>query len=191
MNPPKLLRYLYYRCVRIHGRPREVALGMAIGLVVGLTPTLGVQMVIAVALAAALGQSKIAAGLGVWISNPVTAPLVYGTTYSVGALALGYPWRPPAGFLSALTTFHGLTSSIFLPLWVGALILALPVALAGYWSTYQAVVAYRLKVRARRAKRLHRWKWSPHEGWHRVRLGSAEPAQEEPLGERGPGSSHR
>ena len=36
MRVPKTLIYLYCRCVRVHGRPREVAMGMAIGLAVGL-----------------------------------------------------------------------------------------------------------------------------------------------------------
>jgi uncharacterized protein (DUF2062 family) len=174
MNLRKPLRYFYYRCVRIHGRPREVAMGMAIGLAVGMTPTMGIQMALSVALAALMGQSKIAAALGAWISNPVTVPIVYGSTYSVGAWILGHPLRPPAGFIKTLTSLHGLTSSIFLPMWVGGAVLALPTALVGYWLTYQAVVAYRLKVRHRRKRRLHKWKWSRQQGWHRVRLAGAD-----------------
>ena len=72
MRVPKFLIYLYYRCVRLHGRPREVAMGMVIGLAVGMTPTLGVQMLIAITLAAVLGQSKIAAGLGVFFGQFAT-----------------------------------------------------------------------------------------------------------------------
>ncbi len=170
LNPRKTLRYLYYRCVRLHGRPREVAMGMAIGLAVGMTPTMGFQMAIAVALAALLGQSKIAAGLGVWITNPVTAPVVYSVTYSVGALLLHVPLRPPEGFWMTVTNLHGLTFGIFGPLWVGGLVLAVPVAAAGYWITYEAVIAYRLKIKHRRANRKHQWRWSPQHGWHRVRV---------------------
>ncbi|MHB8765367.1 MAG: DUF2062 domain-containing protein [Deferrisomatales bacterium] len=177
MNLRKSLRYLYYRCVRIHGKPREVALGMAIGLAVGMTPTMGAQMPVAVVLSAACGQSKLAAAAGVWITNPVTAPVVYGATYVVGALLLGHPLRPPDGFLRTLASLKGFTSGIFVPLWVGGLILAVPVAAAGYWITYQAVVAYRLQIRHRRARRLHRWRWTPHDGWHRVRVQPADPGE--------------
>ncbi len=171
MKLPKLrktLRYVYFRSVRVHGRPREVALGMAIGLAVGMTPTMGFQMVIAAALAALLGQSKISAALGVWISNPLTAPLIYVPTYTLGAWVLGCPLRPPHGFLETITDLHDLTASIFAPLWVGGLLAAVPVGIAGYWLTYQAVIAYRLKVRHRRAASRHHWTWSAHEGWHRV-----------------------
>lgn len=141
---------------------------MAIGLAVGMTPTLGIQMPIAVALAALMGESKLAAAAGVWISNPLTAPFLYGCTYTVGAWFLHHPLRPPEGFWRALTSLHALGSEIFLPLWVGGGLLAIPVATAGYWITYEAVIAYRLRVRHRRANRLHKWKWNPHEGWHRV-----------------------
>jgi len=168
MKLHKTLRYLYYRSVRLHGKPHEVAMGMAIGLAVGMTPTMGVQMPIAIAIAALLGQSKIAAGVGVWITNPVTAPIIYLITYLLGAFLLGYPLAPPTGFVHAITHLKALTWQIFLPLSVGGLVSAVPIAVTGYWLTYQAVVAYRLQIKHRRASRLHRWKWNPHHGWSRV-----------------------
>jgi hypothetical protein len=57
-----------------------------------------------------------------------------------------------------------------MPLLVGGAIAAIPLSIAGYWVTYQAIVAYRLKVRHRRANRLHKWKWNPQQGWYRVSL---------------------
>ncbi|MDW7712235.1 MAG: DUF2062 domain-containing protein [Deferrisomatales bacterium] len=168
MNLRKTLRYLYFRFVRLHGKPHEVAMGVAIGLGVGMTPTMGVQMPIAIAIAAIFRQSKIAAAAGVWITNPVTAPLVYFITYALGAFFLGYPLRPPEGFRHSISHMQGLTSNLLLPLVVGGFVAAIPMAVTGYWFTYQAVVAYRLKVKHRRANRRHRWKWNPHQGWHRV-----------------------
>ena len=168
MRLNKTYRYFYYRSVRIHGRPREVAMVMAIGIAVGMTPTLGFQMLIAIALAALLGQSKVAAAIGAWITNPLTVPLIYGSTYTVGAWVLDYPLRPPGGFLHSMSTLDSVTESFMGPLWVGGALLAVPVTAAGYWLTYQGVIAYRLKVRHRRANRLHKWKWNPHDGWHRV-----------------------
>ncbi len=180
MKTPKTLRYFYYRFVRLHGRPHEIAMGMAIGLAVGLTPTMGVQMPIAVAIAAVLGQSKIAAALGVWISNPVTAPVVYGTTYTLGALILGYPLHPPEGLMRAMTNLHSLTSGILWPMLLGGAVLTVPIAVTGYWLTYQAVVAYRLRLRHRRANRMHKWKWNPQTGWHRENLASRKQAGGDP-----------
>ncbi|GAB4246848.1 MULTISPECIES: DUF2062 domain-containing protein [Deferrisoma] len=168
----KTTKYLYYRCVRLHGKPREVAFGLALGLLVGFSPTMGFQMVIAVVLATLLGQNKLAAALGVWITNPLTAPVIYSLTYSVGAWILGMPLRPPEGFWHALTDVGNLTHHIFAPLWIGGFVVGIPVAALGWWITYEAVIAYRLKVKHRKANRLHRWKWSPHHGWYRESLAS-------------------
>lgn len=192
VRTPKILRYIYYRFVRLHGKPREVAMGMAIGLVVGMTPTMGIQMLIAVALAAAFGHSKIAAGLGAWISNPLTAVPLYLTTYRVGKCtlaALGYPLHGMGSsqefqnFMAQLTTSGLALSTIqtygwaafwhesrwFLGLtFLGGGLLSVPLAIGGYWLTYQSIIAYRLKIRHRRANRLHRWRWNPHDGWHRT-----------------------
>ncbi len=178
MNLQKTLRYFYYRSVRLHGKPHEVAMGMAIGLAVGMTPTMGVQMPIAIAIAALAGQSKIAAGAGVWITNPVTAPVVYFVTYALGAFILGQPLHPPTGFLHTITHLKTLTWNVFLPLLVGGVISAIPMGITGYWITYQAIVAYRLRIRHRRASRLHRWRWSPQAGWHRVTLSPEQGGRE-------------
>ncbi len=180
-------------------------MGMAIGLAVGMTPTLGVQMLIAITLAAVLGQSKIAAGLGVWISNPITALPLYMTTYRVGEwtlAALGHPVLHLGSahefrrFVAQLTTSGVALSAIqtygwdafwhesrwfFTLTFLGGCILTVPLAIGGYWLTYQGVIAYRLKVRHRRANRLHKWKWNPHEGWHRVSVDDSKHSRQPPV----------
>jgi uncharacterized protein (DUF2062 family) len=140
---------------------------MAIGAAVSLTPLPG-HVLIAVTLAALLGQSKLAAGAGVWINNPLTLPVFYGSCYAVGAKLLGYPLRPAGGFWHAFTHLDSFTSGLMLPLWVGWPFVAAPVAALSYWVTYQAVVAYRLRAQARRAEALHRWHWDPDRGWSRI-----------------------
>ncbi|NTU60538.1 MAG: DUF2062 domain-containing protein [Deltaproteobacteria bacterium] len=167
MRFQKKLRYIYYRAVRGHGKPREVALGMAIGAAISITPVLG-HTPLAVALAALTGQSKLAAALGVWVNNPLTMPFLFGASYTAGALVMRAPLTPPGGFLHAATHVASLGKAIYLPMLVGSLILALPLGAAAYWLTYQAVVTYRLKKRERRASRLHRWHWTAERGWHRL-----------------------
>ena len=75
----------------LRGRPREISLGMAVGVFVGITPTIPFHTLLAVALAAALRGSKLAAALGVWVSNPLTIPFFYYGSYRLGSFVLGLP----------------------------------------------------------------------------------------------------
>lgn len=163
----KKLRYLYYRAVRGRGSPRELAFGMAIGAAISVTPTLG-HTPVAVALAAVTGQSKLAAAAGVWVNNPVTMPFLYGLAYAVGAWFLGKPLRPPSGFLHAMTNLASLTSGVLLPLWLGSVLVGIPLGAATYLATYWAVVTYRKRKAERRSGRQHRWHWTEERGWHRL-----------------------
>jgi uncharacterized protein (DUF2062 family) len=84
-------RKVYERILKIRGEPREIALGMGLGLFVAMSPTMGFQMVIAIFLATLFKWNKIAAALGVWLTNPLTAPFIYGLTYLVGSFVIGLP----------------------------------------------------------------------------------------------------
>ncbi|MBW2174974.1 MAG: DUF2062 domain-containing protein [Deltaproteobacteria bacterium] len=91
----KFARYFYDRFIRLHGSPEEVAWGAAIGFFVAMTPTMGIQTYLAVPIAAVFRISKVAAALTVWLTNPVTAPIIYGFNYMAGAKLLGYPLNAP------------------------------------------------------------------------------------------------
>ena len=80
---------LRQRFLKIRGEPREIGLGFALGIFIGMTPFMGFHTASAVFLAALFKWNKIAAAAAVWISNPATAPFVYGFTYYVGAKATG------------------------------------------------------------------------------------------------------
>lgn len=79
-----LLRFL-----RLHGTPNDIARGFALGIFIGMTPTFGLQMLIAVFFAMLLRENKLAAVLGVWITNPLTAPFIYAAEYETGRVLLG------------------------------------------------------------------------------------------------------
>jgi len=70
--------------VRLHGSPRDIALGAAIGIFVAFTPTIGFQMLIAAFLATLVGANRPAAIIPPWITNPITIPPIYGLTYWLG-----------------------------------------------------------------------------------------------------------
>lgn len=77
------------RLIRLQAEPEDIAKGFALGIFIGMTPTFGFQMLIAIFLALLLKENKIAAAIGVWITNPLTAPFIYALEYESGRLLLG------------------------------------------------------------------------------------------------------
>jgi uncharacterized protein (DUF2062 family) len=143
------IRKAYHRFLKIRGNPREIALGLALGLFVGMTPFMGLHTAIAVPLAALCKWNKFSAALAVWVSNPLTAPFVYGLTYIVGAKVLfiqdGY--KLPLEFnLDAL--FYTLRSApeIIGILLVGGIVVGLPLAAGGYYFAFKAITEYRESI---------------------------------------------
>jgi uncharacterized protein (DUF2062 family) len=122
------------RLVRLRAEPDEIARGMALGLFIGMTPTFGIQMVLALALAFLLRQNKIAALIGVWITNPLTAPIIYGTEYQVGRVLMGLP-HPTTDIQFNYEAMQELGWLVLSPLCVGSLVIGISVALVGYALT--------------------------------------------------------
>ena len=128
-----LLRFL-----RLQGAPDEIAKGMAIGIFVGMTPTLGLQMLIAIFIAMLLKQNKIAAALGVWITNPVTAAPIYALQYESGRRLLQLPLLqfPEELTFEAMKT---LGWDLMVPLLFGSLIYAVICSIIAYSVTLRCI----------------------------------------------------
>lgn len=145
----------YERFLKIRGNPKEIALGIALGIFIGFSPTLGLQMAIAVFFAALLKWNKIAAAIGVWVSNPATAPFLYSFTYLAGARLLGikneFPFSPGLNW-DLVIRLLGKTPEIFVALTIGGIVLGLPVAVIGYYLSFYAVQRYREKVKEKVAR---------------------------------------
>jgi hypothetical protein len=145
-----IFRKVYKRFIRIRGNPREVALGFALGIFVGMTPTMGVQTPIAIFFAALCGWSKLSAAIGVWISNPLTAPVIYGVTYITGAkmmhlapvfkLPLSPTWSTLKAMLMKAPQALGAMT-------VGGIVIGLPLAVLAYYLSYGAVEKYQKDVK--------------------------------------------
>jgi len=126
------------RFVRLRGLPEEIARGMALGIFVGMTPTMGLQMPIGLACAWLLKQNRIAAVLGVWVTNPATAPFIYGVEYEVGRRLLGmdYVAFPDELTLESVTQMGW---EVVAPLWLGGILAGLLLAPVAYWMTLRLV----------------------------------------------------
>jgi len=142
----KLVRAFYDRSVRLHGSPEQIAWGAAVGFFVAMTPTMGIQTYLAVPIAALFGFSKVAAAATVWITNPVTAPFLYGLSYMIGAKLLGYPLKTP--FLSnpSWETFWHAGEHVMLALTLGGVITGVIVAIVGYFVVLAMVRTAREKA---------------------------------------------
>ena len=137
----------YHRIVQIEGTPRNIALGFALGLFIGMTPTMGFQMAIAVFFAAIFGWNKISSAAGVWITNPVTAPFVYGMNYMAGKKIFHIQvTTPPMADFSMKSVIDLLceTPDILLALTLGGIVIGIPLSLGGYYLTYSVVQKYQI-----------------------------------------------
>jgi uncharacterized protein (DUF2062 family) len=161
----KLLKGFYNRFLRIRGTPRQVAMGFALGIFVGMTPFLGFHTVIAVMMASLIKWSKLAAGIGVFITNPFTAPFIYPLTYRLGVSVTGFS-NP--SLLRKLFESGGLiellkdSPMIIVDLIVGGVVIGLPLAVIAYLAVLhivtQARARMKLRKERRKARRMHRMK---------------------------------
>jgi len=143
MEIRRQLKLYYLKIVRLRETPEDIARGMALGLFIGMTPTMGFQMPIALAASTIFKENKIASVLGVWITNPLTAPAIYFFNYKVGAFVMGKEVTFPAS--AGLEALVSMGADILLPLWLGGFVVGVIVGAFGYFSTLRAVRVYRGK----------------------------------------------
>ncbi len=138
---PRQFKLNVIRLSRIQSDPDAIGRGVALGLFIGFTPTFGGQIFLAILFAFLLRQNKIATFAGVWITNPLTAPLIYGLEYQVGRMLLGYP--PYA--LSQFSFENGWEMGVQVgaPMLLGSLVLGVPVAFIGYSMAVRFVPSLR------------------------------------------------
>jgi len=148
----RAFRLWYLRLLRLKGQPEEVAGGVAIGVFVGMTPTVPLHTVLAVLIAYLFRKSKLAAAMGVWVSNPLFLPFVYLLDYRLGRMITRT--NPPSFAVSGFS-IHKIIElgwGISFPLIVGGLILGLICAIPSYFITKKMVILYREKWRKRSDK---------------------------------------
>lgn len=127
----------FWRQLReLRGKPHEISLGMAIGVFIAITPTIPFHTVLAVALAALLRGSKLAAALGVWVSNPLTIPFFYYGSYRLGRFVLGYPQLVlPADY--SIISLVKMGKHVTVAMLHGGVLLGILPGLLAYFLTYK------------------------------------------------------
>jgi hypothetical protein len=131
------------RLMRLQDSPHRIARGIALGLFIGMSPTFGVQMALAFFAALLLSENKLAAVIGVWVTNPLTAPFIYGLEYETGRILMGLPHPPiEIQFNYQFLKFFGW--QVVLPLSLGSLLFGIVTGILGYAITLKFVPTLRL-----------------------------------------------
>jgi uncharacterized protein len=138
------IREFVQRIKNLEGDPHYVAMGLAIGVFIGITPTIPFHTVLAVALAFILRGSKVAAALGVWFSNPITAPIFYWGSYKAGMYLLGNPAPFDIKYESILELLD-LGMDVTIAMIAGGIILGILPGIASYFITRKIITTIRLR----------------------------------------------
>jgi len=85
------IRYMFLRLARIRATPHSIALGCAAGVFAIFTPFFGFQMLLAALLAIVLRGNVFASQVGTFAGNPITYPLIWVSTFTLGSIFLGNP----------------------------------------------------------------------------------------------------
>lgn len=136
MRLSKHAKKWYQQLISLHGRPRDLAFGLAIGVFIGVTPTIPFHTLLIVLLCFILKKNIIAANLGSWlISNPLTIPFLYVTQYRLGKYLLGNSYPSSLDQEYSLLNLIQRGWDVILPLLVGGVIMAPFFAVPTYFIT--------------------------------------------------------
>ena len=139
------LRFIYLKLLRLRGKPRVVAKGLAIGVFAGCFPFFGLQSLVSIFLAALLRGSKVAAIAATWISNPLTYVPIFIFNYKIGKLLLGTKDTVLTLDLKSFTAFKELGPTFAITLLTGCFVVGLILALITYF--YSLAILERLRTR--------------------------------------------
>ncbi len=81
-------RYMLLRLWRIQASPHSIALGCAAGVFAIFTPFLGFQMMLAALIALIFRGNVFASAVGTFAGNPLTYPIIWISTFTVGNVFL-------------------------------------------------------------------------------------------------------
>jgi hypothetical protein len=157
-NFRRTLKYLYWRLVRLQGRPETLARGLACGVFAGLFPFFGSQTLLAILLAVLFRGNKILAAVGPWISNPLTSVPIYAFNFHVGKWLLSDRTPSDLSFQS-WEDVKELGLDILWPLFVGCVAVGSVFAIFSYflglWLIHRVRASNQQRYRRKRLKHLH------------------------------------
>lgn len=149
-------RYMGKRVMRIPATPHAVALGLAVGIFAAFTPFYGLHIILAVMVGWAVSANVAAAAIGTAFANPLTIPLIFSATYTLGRVILniGHHSVSIGEFFELLNDWNFAELWIvFLQLSIGSIVLGSIAAILAYILALKATKRFRSRRDARRAAR--------------------------------------
>lgn len=147
-------KYFTKRVLRVSGSPHAVSAGLAAGVASAMTPFIGFHFIIAFVLAFLLRGNMVAAALGTVVGNPLTFPIIWAAAYELGSQLTGMAHVPPPALTEGmLSKSFSEVLTVFEPLVIGSVPLALATGLLTYVLARKAVTTYKHARRERLAAR--------------------------------------
>jgi uncharacterized protein (DUF2062 family) len=147
-------KYFSKRILRLSGSPHTVSAGVAAGVAASMTPFLGFHFILAFVLAFVVRGNMVAAALGTFVGNPLTFPIIWAAAYELGAHITGSSHPAPAALTQGmLSKSFSEVMTVFEPLVIGSLPLALATGLLAYVVVRKVVTVYGHARRERLAAR--------------------------------------
>jgi uncharacterized protein (DUF2062 family) len=168
-----VLRFIKFRILHVDDAPQRIARGIAIGVFFAYLPLLGLQMILAFVFAKWLKANKALAVMSTWISNPLTAMIIFYPCYRTGRAILSF-FQKKGGvdveqlefiFEEQLSFWEmivngfsydywkqisGAFARIGLEILIGGVIIGAIVAGVTYWLSYYSVIGYRTRKQTRK-----------------------------------------
>ncbi len=156
----RVIRFLYLKIMRQQGKPETVAGGVALGAFLGFVVPPGMQTVVAFGLAPLMRCNPIAAACAVWVSNPLTMPIIYPLGLTLGSWITGLPIRHAVPtdderIWAFITDFSRYGRSIIM-LVTGLTFMGAIASVISYYVTKVFVIEYRKRIHERRLRRIKR-----------------------------------
>ncbi len=148
----RIVRFVYYRILRIQASPQMIARGCAIGTFIGCMPLIPLQTALALFFSMITSSSKTGAALCTLITNPVTIFPFYYSYYKVGRYLLN------SDITFSLSNFNIIELIKYSPelckaMLLGGFIVAVPFTIASYFIVLYLINAYHNRKQAFIAKR--------------------------------------
>ena len=130
---------IFYKLVKEHNSPQEIALGAGIGAFISVLPVYGLHTILVVIAAFIVRPAnKIAILLGTNFSLPPTVPFITWAGYEIGRFILKENFAPLSWDFFKNLSFQKIASH-YRPLFLGSLILGVILGIIVYGVTFLVV----------------------------------------------------